>query len=72
MTRVVTRSVGPTFQKGPEACEVDLAHDPKAYPTEQVTRDGPVERKRRGLRLVCRLALSSCERTPVCIYTYCT
>ena len=72
MTRVVTRCAGPTFQEDPEACQVDLAHDPKAYPAEQVTRDGPVEGKRRGLRLVCRLALSSCERTPVCncIYVY--
>ena len=66
MTRVVTRSAGPTFREDPDACEVDLAHDPKAYPAEQVTRDGPVEGKRRGWRLACRLALSSCERTPVC------
>ena len=66
--RVVTRSAGPTFQEGPEAREVDLAHDAKAYPAEQVTRDAPVKAKRRGLCLVCRLALSSCERTPVCIH----
>ena len=38
----VTGSAGPTFQEVPEACEVDLAHDPKAKPAEQVARDGPV------------------------------
>ena len=32
-------------------CVVDLAHDPKAYPAEQVTRDGPVERKEEGRAL---------------------
>ena len=46
---------GPNFQEDLEACEVDFAHDPKAYPAEQVTRDGPVEGKRRGLRLACSM-----------------
>ena len=37
---------GPTFQEDPVLCEVDLAHDPKAYPAEQVTRDWSLERER--------------------------
>ena len=74
MTRVVTRSAGPTFQEDPEACELDLSHDPKAHPAEQVTRDGPVEGKRRRLHLACRLAflvaVSGHQYVYVYIYIY--
>ena len=48
---------GPTFQEDPVLCEVDLAHDPKAYPAEQVTRDWSLERERERLCPVSRLAL---------------
>ena len=39
------------FQEGPELCEVDLAHDPKAYPAEQVTHDRSSDRKEKGYAL---------------------
>ena len=57
MTQVVTRSAGLTFQEDPEACEVDLAHDPKAYPAEQVTRDGQWNGKEEGCALRAGLHL---------------
>ena len=37
--------------------EVDLAHDPKAYPAEQVTRDGQVQGKEEGCALCAGLHL---------------